>query len=95
MNSTRIVLTLIWFGLAAYLIIWPPDSKLGPYAGWLALLFAIYNLIRWWMANPASLPPPPPHRRRRAHDLPPTVSEYHPEFDFSKQNGPGREPLKP
>lgn len=78
MSSTRLVLVAVWFGLAGYLI-WNRPG----FVGWFALLFAVYNLVRWWIADGPSLPPPAPHRRRRAHDPPPYMDEYNAEFDFN------------
>jgi hypothetical protein len=85
MIATRLVLTVIWFALAAYLLFFrPAQGILGPWAGWFALLFAFYNLARWWTERPRGLPPPPPHRRRRPHDAPPYLDEYNEIFDFEK-----------
>jgi hypothetical protein len=91
MSSTRIVLVIIWFGLAGYLLlVKPADGPLGPWAGWFALLFAVYNGVRWWADMPRGLPPPPPHRRRRAHDPPPHMDEYNEAFNFEKDRPPDK-----
>jgi hypothetical protein len=81
--AIRLLLTGVWFGLAAYCF-WagPQNGPFGPSAGWLAMALGVYNLFRWQAARTLTLPPPPTHRRRRDHDRPPT--EYHPEFDFTK-----------
>jgi hypothetical protein len=91
MTATRLVLVIVWFGLAGYLLFARPEQGLlGPWAGWFALLFAVYNLIRWWADRPRGLPPPPPHRRRRAHDPLPHMDEYNEAFDFEKNRSSGK-----
>ncbi len=91
MNGTRFVLVIVWFCLAGYLLsVDPGRGALGPWTGWLALLFAVYNLVRWWTSQQQGLPPPPPHKRRRAHDPPPYMDEYNAEFDFNKDQSPDK-----
>ena len=51
MNTARIVLSLIWFGLAGYAWF---GQTLPPYAGWFAVFLGLYNLARWWTDRAAS-----------------------------------------
>lgn len=81
----RLFLAAIWFGLAAYAYFGGP---FGPYVPWFALIFGVYNLVRWYSTPNYGLPPPPPHRRRRPHD-PPPQREYNPEFDFKLKQDHG------
>ena len=46
--------------------------------GWLAIGLAGYNFLRWWLTVRQ------PRPRREPQDDQPSVPEYNPEFDFTK-----------
>lgn len=97
-----LVLMAVWLGAAVVLL--APDvlpEKLrgqvrgvgGSMAGALALVFAAYNLVRWWAAGSvaASRPRPNPLAPRRRDDEP---YEPNPELDFLRVPD-AQEPPKP
>jgi len=49
--------------------------------GWLAIVLAGYNLLRWWLVRRQQ------PRRMHDNDHPPP-REYNPEFDFSDRDKP-------
>jgi hypothetical protein len=65
-------------------------SVLGVPAGWLALVLAAYNLLRWWVHYAARRRPPPAliSRPRPAREPAPRVPD--PTFDFTDPS-PGGE----
>lgn len=94
----QLILGLIWILLALYLFFIQSDhaERLGlPLSlGWLALLFGLYRLVRWWgeyMGRPkqdsASHWKRPPVRRPSDH-----VGEPDPNFVFDEDPPPGAEP---
>ena len=52
--------------------------------GWLALLLAAYNLIRWWSLRPALTPERESSTLSRPRAVPVKDTQYHPEFDFGR-----------
>jgi hypothetical protein len=59
----------------------------GVSAGWVALAFAAYNLVRWYaLRSRSAAPPPSPNALNRPARREP--QEYHPEFDFDRPTDP-------
>jgi hypothetical protein len=84
----HLILAGLWVFLAALFFIWPwldlPPLRFTG-AGWLCLVLALYNFIRWWASRQSrigqamqerSLPP-----RRPRDDAP-----LDPNFDFSNED---------
>lgn len=62
----------------------PPN---GLSIGWLAIVLAAYNFLRWGLWYRAQRP-----RREPDSGPPPQPREYHPEFDFTKDQPGQKQP---
>ncbi len=103
MVNFNLLLALFWLVLGGALLLWPlldaraPDLTIwgtGISAGWLALLMAAYNLVRWWsvrsfQAQRRLLEEEMIRRRRESRSSPP--SEPDPTFDFTRPPPEGGE----
>ena len=104
----NLLLAVVWLAVGVLLLVWqwydpnaPSRSILntGISWGWLALLLALYNLVRWWAGRSAAaerrLEAEARARYHREHH-PRPVQEPDPTFDFSKPppppEGEGRDP---
>jgi len=59
------------------------DRELTPLLGFLAMVLAAWNMVRWWASHSAAKAPPP--RKRSVEERP---SEYNPAFDFTRPEPP-------
>jgi hypothetical protein len=93
--SLHLVLAMFWFVVGAAMLVglWlrPDAAGLrfggdGVPLGWVALLFAAYNVVRWWGRRRAPSPVSTVPRRREAG--PAEDREPRPEFDFSRPEPP-------
>lgn len=97
--NLHFLLALFWLalgtGLLVALQINPELSGLrlggdGMPIGWLALAFAVYNLVQWWARRRPRIQPQlrqAPEATRKS-----AAAEYRPEFDFSKPDHPESPP---
>jgi hypothetical protein len=87
----NLVIALFWLviGLCLFFLPGLPRWQIldtGWSIGWVAIALAGYNFLRWWL----TLRPLP--RRDEPREQPPAASrEYHPEFDFTKDERPKNE----
>lgn len=82
-------LALFWLVIGLAMILHPrfenwKIAETGISFGWLAIVLAGYNLMRWWLRREQ------PQRHTVRDDEPLKPREYNPEFDFTKDK-PGEQ----
>ena len=84
----NLLIALFWLALGLFLFFWPglPRWQIldtGWSIGWFAIALAGYNLLRGWLIVRQQRP-----RAEPGDQLPGAPREYHPEFDFTKDERP-------
>ena len=84
----HLFIALFWLAVGLILFFWPglPRWQIldtGWSIGWVAIFLAGYNFLRWWLTSRQQRP-----RHESEQEQPPAPREYHPEFDFNKDEPP-------